>query len=66
LAYKIRKSTLIFITNLKIIILLILIIICFIAGLWIIGLVLSLFALLIFLYQKGLKQGEEQKKGKKK
>jgi len=62
LAYKIKKSTFILITNLKIVVLFILIITCFIAGLWVIGLILSLFAVLIFLYQKGLKQEEGQKR----
>ncbi len=66
MAYKIKKSTLVLLTNLKIIVLLVLIIICFIAGLWIMGMVLSIFAALIFLYQKGLKQGAEQKKETKK
>jgi len=59
-----KKETIIFIANLKIAILIITTIICFIVGLWILGLVLSLIAIIIYLYQAGLKRGEKQKKKK--
>jgi len=59
-----KKETLILIANLKIAILIITTIICFVAGLWILGLVLFLFASILFLYQAGLKRGKEQKKKK--
>lgn len=57
-----KKETLIFIANLKIAILIITTIICFVFGLWFIGLVLFLFAILLFLYKAGLKRGKEKKK----
>lgn len=50
--------------NLKIAILIITTIICFVVGLWFLGLVLFLIAIIIYLYQAGLKRGEEQKKKK--
>ena len=50
--------------NLKIAIFIISAIICFVIGLWFIGLVLFLIAIIIYFYQAGLKRGEERKKKK--
>lgn len=57
-----KKETLIFIANLKIAILIITTIICFVFGLWFVGLVLFLFAILLFLYKAGLKLGKGKRK----
>ena len=61
---KLKKETIILMANLKIAILIITTIICFVVGLWFLGLVLFLIAIIIYLYQAGLKRGEEQKKKK--
>lgn len=61
---KLKKETIILMANLKIAILIITTIICFVVGLWFLGLVLFLIAIIIYLYQVGLKRGEEQKKKK--
>jgi len=55
-----KKDTIIIIANLKIAILIITTIICFVLGLWFIGLVLLLFAIILFLYKAGLKRGKEK------
>jgi len=56
-----KKETLILIANLKIAILIITTIICFVCGLWFLGLVLFLFAIILFLYQTGLKRRKGEK-----
>jgi len=63
-ADRLKKETIILIANLKIAFFIITAIICFIVGLWFLGLVLFLIAIIIYLYQSGLKRGEEQKKKK--
>jgi len=63
---KMKKETLILIANLKIVILIVITIICFVGEEWFLGLVFFLFAIILFLYQARLKRGEEQKKRKHK
>lgn len=60
-----KKKTIILIANLKIAVFIITAIICFVVGLWFLGLVLFLIAIIIYFYQAGLKRGEEQKRKKR-